>query len=139
MQIPVVIHKDENSVYGVSVPDVAGCFSWGNTIDAALKNVKEAVYAHVQALLAEGMAVHIGPSRIEDLAGNPDYANGIWALVPIDLSKFDTRPERINVSLPRFVLNKIDSYAQSRHETRSGLLARAALQLIDTESKATEP
>ncbi len=139
MEIPVVIHKDENSVYGVSVPDVPGCFSWGDTVDAALMNVKEAVYAHVQALVSEGLPVNIGRSRIEDLADNPDYANGIWALVSLDLSKFDTRPERINVSIPRFVLNKIDNYAQSRHETRSGLLARAALQLIDTESKATEP
>ena len=44
--------------------------------------------------------------------------------------------ERINISLPRFVVGKIDRYEASRHETRSGLLARAVLQLIDTESKA---
>ena len=59
-------------------------------------------------------------------------------MVNLDLDKLDSKPERINISLPRFVLSKIDRYADARHETRSGLLSRAALQLIDAESKALE-
>ena len=27
MRYPIVIHKDENSSYGVTVPDLPGCFS----------------------------------------------------------------------------------------------------------------
>ena len=36
MFIPVAIHKDEGSVFGVSVPDVPGCFSYGDTVEDAL-------------------------------------------------------------------------------------------------------
>ena len=54
MEIPVAIHKDENSVYGVIVPDVPGCFSWGDSIEDAMQNTREAIYSHVQAMLAEG-------------------------------------------------------------------------------------
>jgi metal-responsive CopG/Arc/MetJ family transcriptional regulator len=53
----------------------------------------------------------------------------------VDLAQLDKKPERINVSIPRFVLRKIDSFADARHETRSGFLSRAALSLIAAESK----
>lgn len=130
MEFPIAIHKDEGSVYGVTVPDVPGAFSWGETIDHAIKNTQEAIYAHVEFLIEEGQDVSLSPSSIEDLIGNPDYEGAIWAFVEVDLSKLDSRPERINISLPRFVLHKIDSYVQARHETRSGFLARVALEAI---------
>jgi len=136
MDIPVVIFKDEGSVYGVNVPDIKGVHSWGDTVEDALKNVKEAITSHIETLLELGESVEISQSKIGEMRGNPEHAGGIWALVSLDLDKLDSKPERINISLPRFVLGKIDRYAASRHETRSGLLSRAVLQLIDTESKA---
>lgn len=139
MDIPVVIFKDEGSVYGVNVPDIHGVHSWGESVEEALRNVKEAIIGHVETLLELGEPVEITQSKIEALQAQPEYAGGIWALVDIDLSKLDRKPERINISLPRFVLNKIDHYAASRNETRSGLLSRAALQLIAAESKLPEP
>jgi predicted RNase H-like HicB family nuclease len=139
MNIPVVIFKDEGSVYGVNVPDIKGCHSWGETVEDALQNVKVAITSHIETLLALGEPVEITQSKIEALQKNPEYKGGIWALVELDLDKLDSKPERINISLPRFVLSKIDRYADARHETRSGLLARAALHLIDAESKSLEP
>ncbi len=133
MELPVAIHKDVGSVYGVTVPDVPGCFSWGDTIAEALHNVKDAIYGHFEALAETGESLEIGPSQIEDLIGSEEFVGAIWALVDVDASKLDTKPERINISLPRFVLQKIDAYASSRHETRSGLLSRAALDLIARE------
>lgn len=135
MEIPVVIHKDAGSTYGVTVPDIPGCHSWGDTIDDAMKNSKEAIYGHIQTLLELGEPVEITHSAIEDLVGNKEYAGGIWALVDVDLSKLDSKPERINISIPRFVLNRIDEYVQKRHETRSGFLSRAALQAIADDQK----
>lgn len=136
MDIPVVIQKDDGTVYGVSVPDIPGCHSWGDTIDDAMKNVREAIYGHIETLLEIGEKVKIVSSTIEQLAKNPDYIGGIWALVDVDFSKLDTKPERINVSIPRFVLKKIDSYVEQRHETRSGFLSRAALNTIAEEAEA---
>lgn len=135
MEFPVIIHKDESSVYGVTVPDVKGCHSWGDTIEEALRNTKEAVHSHIEVLLEEGMPFSATPSRIEDLMTSPDYVGGIWALVDVDLSKLDAKPERINISIPRFVLSKIDTFTGGRHETRSGFLARAALRVIADETK----
>ena len=35
MRYPIVIHKDPESCYGVTVPDLPGCFSAGNTVEEA--------------------------------------------------------------------------------------------------------
>lgn len=139
MDTPVVIFKDEGSVYGVNVPNIKGVHSWGDTVEDALKNVREAITSHIETLLELGEPVEIEQRRIEDLQNAPEYQGGVWALVEIDLEKLDSKPERINISLPRFVLSKIDRYVDTRHETRSGLLARAALRLIDAEAKTLEP
>lgn len=135
MDIPVLIYKDEASVYGVNVPTIKGVHSWGDTIDDALSNVKKAIASHIETLLELNEPVEIAQTKIEALQGNPDYAGGIWALVSVDLTMLDSKPERINISVPRFLLAKIDKYADERHETRSGLMTRAALQLIEKESQ----
>lgn len=139
MEIPVAIFKDKGSVYGVNVPDIKGCYSWGETIDEALKNAKAAIYSHVETLNELGEQVEITQSKIELLSQEEVYAGAVWALVDIELEKLDSKPERINVSLPRFVLSKIDDFAKAKHETRSGFLSRAALQVIAAEKKTPEP
>jgi len=137
MKFPVAIHKDDGTDYGVIVPDFPGCHSWGETIEQALSNTVEAVEAWVESSVENGDTVDFKPSSIEALRGNPDYDNAIWAMVDIDPTTFDMKPERVNISLPRFVLAQIDHYAESHRETRSGFLVRAALETIRDESTAS--
>lgn len=136
MEFPIAVHKDEGSVYGVIVPDVAGCHSWGETFDEALRRTKKAIELHVSTLVEHEKDVNIAVSTLEDLHKRKEYAGAAWAFVDIDLSKFDTQPERVNISLPRFVLRKIDAFADRRKETRSGFLARVALEAIRREDEA---
>ena len=42
MRFPVVLHSDDGIRFGVTVPDLPGCFSAGDTFDAALDSVVEA-------------------------------------------------------------------------------------------------
>ena len=127
MQLPIAIHKDDGSVYGVTVPDVPGCYSFGETVEEAISNAREAIYGHLETLLEIGEKQEIKESSIESLVVTPDFSGAIWAMVDVDLSKVDPTPERVNISLPRFVLSKIDSYTKAKHESRSGFLARAAM------------
>lgn len=137
MELPLAIHKDKDSTYGVTIPDVAGCYSWGDTIDDAIRNARDAVYSHFEAMAAEsGGMGELTSSTIEQLATQEEFSGAIWALVEIDISRLDSQPTRINISVPRFVLKKIDTYADARHESRSGFIARAALALIADETAA---
>ena len=81
MDIPIVIHKDAESTYGATVPDIPGCYSHGDTIDEAITNAKEAIYNHITISLELNEPVSIATSKIENLIQDPEHAGGIWALV----------------------------------------------------------
>ena len=55
MRYSIVIHKDEKSSYGVTVPDLPGCFSGGETLEGAYSAAEEAIVGHIRTLLTEGM------------------------------------------------------------------------------------
>jgi len=129
VRYPAVIHKEKGSDYGVSVPDLPGCFSAGRTMQEALESAREAVAAHLEGVLLDGDRVP-PPTSIDAHQGNPDYAGGVWALVPIELGKFSGRAKRINITLPERALAELDSCAKILGETRSGFLLRAALEFI---------
>ena len=131
MRYPVVIHKDEASDYGVTVPDLPGCFTAGDTIDDALQQAVEAIECHVEGLLLDGEPIP-APQPIEAHRQNPDYADGLWAFVTVDLSKLSGKAKRINITLPERLVTVMDRYASAHGETRSGLIAQAAMEYIAT-------
>ena len=47
MDIPILIQKREGSRYGVTVPDIPGCVTTGETVDKAMSNATKAIYGHV--------------------------------------------------------------------------------------------
>ena len=129
MRYPVVIHKDPDSDYGVTVPDLPGCFSAGDTLDEALQEVVEAIECHIEGLLMDEEPVPL-PETVEYHQANPDYAEGVWAIVVVDISKLSGKTKRVNVTLPERVLTLMDKYATEHGETRSGLIAQAAIEYI---------
>jgi predicted RNase H-like HicB family nuclease len=129
MRYPVVIHKDPESDYGVTVPDLPGCFSAGASMDEALEEAVEAIETHLEGLLLDGEPIP-APKAIKDHQANPDYADGVWALVTVDVTKLSGKTRRINITLPERVLNVMDKYASEHGGTRSGLIAEAAIEYI---------
>lgn len=125
MRFPVVLHSDDGIRFGVTVPDLPGCFSAGDTFDEALDSVLEAIDLHLEGLTEDGADIPV-PRPVAEHRGNPDYAGGVWAVVEVNVSRFEGRAEKINITLPRRLLAKIDSYAKAHGETRSGFLAEAA-------------
>ncbi len=133
MLYTLAIHKDEGTSYGVTVPDVPGCFSYGDSMEEAIANAKQAIIGHIETLLELGEPVDFKATPIDTLKARDEYKDAAWGFVEIDLSALDSKPERVNISLPKFVLNRIDQYVTNHHETRSGFLARAALNTLANE------
>lgn len=133
MKYPVVIHKDKHSDYGVSVPDLPGCVSAGSTLDEALAMVREAIELHLEGMIEDGGVVPLA-TPIDQLQHDPDYAGGTWAIVDVDESTLRVGVKRVAITMPERVLDAIDRYAEEHGETRSGLLARAAVCYIGREA-----
>lgn len=134
MKFPLVLHKDPDSDYGVTVPDVPGCFSAGATVAEALENVKEALALHFEGLVADGEALPQA-QQIDVHIGNPDFAGGVWAVVEFDVTPYLGKAVRFNATLPENLLQRIDERVSkdARYASRSGFLATAALrELSDT-------
>ncbi len=139
MRYPVVLHKDLDSDYGVTVPDLPGCFSAGETIDEALAEVVEAIECHIEGhiegLLIDGEPVP-SPTSIETHRDDPHYADGVWALVTIDLSKLSGKTTQVDVTVPERLLALVDQYAAQQGETRSGVMAQATLEYLAAHTQA---
>lgn len=58
MLYPIAIELgDETYAYGVTIPDIVGCFSAGDTMEEALKNVREAIELHLEGLVEDGLEI----------------------------------------------------------------------------------
>ena len=57
MEYTVIVHTAEEGGYWVEVPALPGCFSQGETIEAALVNVREAIELHIESLQEEGQDI----------------------------------------------------------------------------------
>ena len=81
---PIVIHKDPDTDYCVTVPDLPGCITAGDTLDDAQNQALEAIQCHIEGMLLDGESI----PEAKDIAyhqNNPDYAGGTWKSVAIIL------------------------------------------------------
>src|ERR1700722_1805061 len=128
MRYPIAIEPgDETTAFGVVVPDLPGCFSAGDSLDAAFPGAEEAAAAWIDAALDAGEAIP-APSSLETLRQNPSYAGWMLGVITLDPALFDDTIERVNISLPRRVLKRLDAWASSAGESRSGFIAQLTLE-----------
>ena len=92
---------------------------------------KEAAYFHIDGMIEDGMFDDLKASNIQDLQGQEDFKDAVWLLLEIDPAKISQQQTRFNVSWPQYLLDRVDEYTAVHHETRSGFLAKAALNLIN--------
>lgn len=57
MEYKVIVHRAEEGGYWAEVPALPGCYSQGESIEETIRNVREAIEAHLEALREEGEEV----------------------------------------------------------------------------------
>lgn len=125
MRYPVMIEAGtDTTAWGVVVPDLPGCFSAGDTLDEAMAAVEEAAAAWIDSALDAGRVI---PRPSSAQAASADYAGWIMAFISIDPSLLDDTVERVNITLPKRVLARIDAKAKEAGESRSSFIAHMAV------------
>ena len=118
MKYAIFLEKDTNSDYGVTVPDLPGCFSAGSTIEEALDNAQEAILTHIEGLLLDNeMIPH--PSSIEVLKNSYSSPEYFWSLVPVDIGSLSKNVKRVNITISDNILSKIDAFTKQEGDRKS--------------------
>jgi len=128
MKYPIAIEMGgPKKSWGVVVPDLPGCFSAADSgIDEAIENAKEAIELWIEVVLDKEMEIP-RPSMISDLQKKKEYKGWIWAVAEVDPALLSDEIERINITLPKRVLSRLDAKAKKAGESRSGFIAHLAL------------
>lgn len=131
MIYPAYVHiGDDKHAHGVTLPDFDGCFTAADNYSDIPACIQEAIELHFEGEDFELPA----PSDIKDLEATGNYKGGVWMLIDVDISKLESRPMRLNVSLPSYIVKKMDSFASEHHLTRSALIVKATEKYLDSHS-----
>ncbi|WP_353205618.1 type II toxin-antitoxin system HicB family antitoxin [Sphingomonas sp.] len=131
MRYPIAIEPgDDTTAFGVVVPDLPGCFSAGDTLDEAIAGAEEAAAAWIDATLDAGLAIPRA-SSLDTLRLDPQFAGWSFGVITLDVALFEDTIERVNVTLPRRVLKRLDAMARAAGESRSSYIAQMTLEMPD--------
>lgn len=128
MKYPIAIEPgSEKNAWGVVVPDLPGCFSAADSgLDEAIDQAKEAIELWIEMALDGGQIIP-KPSSLRELQKKKEFKGWAWAIVEIDPALLSDEIERINITLPKKVLARLDAKAKKAGENRSAFIAHLAL------------
>ncbi|WP_231635471.1 type II toxin-antitoxin system HicB family antitoxin [Novosphingobium sp. ST904] len=116
-----IMEQDGDSAYGVTFPDLPGCFSAADTAEEILPNACEALELWFDD------QDEVEPSRLDQIKAAAAEALGAGAtIIAVPRIVNDHRVARVNLSLERGILDAIDKAAAERRLTRSAFVAQAA-------------
>ncbi|MEA9390983.1 type II toxin-antitoxin system HicB family antitoxin [Acerihabitans sp. TG2] len=136
MKYPIYLHQANDGTFSGFVPDVVGCYFAGDTIDDAITDAANALDTYFVYMSEKGNA----PAEAKTIAAHiddEDCTGGSWAYVDIDLTKYDGRATKLNITLPQFLLARIDDFVNEHREyhSRSGFLAELARRELAKHSQ----
>lgn len=132
MRYVAMVHKEEDTGYGVSFPDFPGCIAAGDTLTGALVDAANALAFHVTGMREDEEPVP-APRELDEIVADPELAEdregAFLTLVPLIEDRGVSK--RVNISLDPGLLEAIDEAAKDRGMTRSNFLASAARQVLE--------
>ena len=131
MQYPIAIEwGDESTAIGIQIPDIPGAATAGDTFEDAYNAAIEIAHILLEEMASQGQAVPI-PSSARTHRGHPDYADMGWGMLEIDITPYMGKTEKVNVTLPGYVIQRIDRYVREHNvKSRSSFLADAAMEKL---------
>jgi predicted RNase H-like HicB family nuclease/metal-responsive CopG/Arc/MetJ family transcriptional regulator len=127
-QYIALIHKDPDSDYGVSFPDLPGCVTAGLDLDDARSMAEEALALHLAGMAEDEQPIPES-SSLEAVMSERENRDAVAILVKAPPAM--TKAVRINMTMPANELDEIDRFAAENGYTRSGFLLHAAKKAID--------
>ena len=130
---PAVLERDEDGVFGVRFPDFPGCVAAAVDQQQAIAKAHEALANAVQSV-AERDGALPAPTPFEDVETPEDI--DVVAIIAVGVTP-PNPSERVNVYLPKNLIERIDARAEDMGMSRSSLIGFALSRLLsdDMESR----
>jgi predicted RNase H-like HicB family nuclease len=125
------VYKDPHSSFGVSFPDLPGCYGAGETHDEAIRNAKISLREYALALADEGDNMP-KPRTHGELASDVSEAiemDSAAFIIEVPLLTVGSK-KRVNVSMDDRVLAAIDKACELTGLNRSAFLSNVALNWL---------
>ncbi len=87
-----------------------------------MTNAEEAASLWIDTALDSGAVIPTA-SVLSDLHRDPHYQGWTFGVITVDPALLDDTTERVNVTLSRRVLKRLDAQARAAGESRSGYIA----------------
>jgi predicted RNase H-like HicB family nuclease len=126
-QYIALIHKDPESDYGVSFPDLPGCVTAGVDLDDARRMAEEALALHLAGMAEDDEPIP-EPSLLEAVMADRENRDAVAILVKAPPAT--AKAVRVNMTVPEDELERIDKFAAEHGMTRSGFLLYAAKKAL---------
>ena len=127
---PAMLEPTNDGV-GVSFPDLPGCVSFGVDVDDALLSAHEALSLHLEGMAEDGERfpdpAPLGDRIFSELNGELMKARGSWAQVTAEAPD---EGERVNVYLPKSLLERADIWAAKAGMNRSQFVVYALKSIM---------
>ena len=132
-----VVHKDPDSDYGVSFPEVTTIVTAGSTLEEAAAMAHEALSAHLLWMDDDGDP---RPERrgLDWVKAHEDAEDAV-AFLAVPAPPRPQRQVRINITIDPAILDRIDRAASAQGTSRSGFLSAAALAAMKPPRRAGKP
>jgi predicted RNase H-like HicB family nuclease len=128
-----IVHKDDDSSFGVHFPDLTGCFSSGETEDEAFENAQTALrmYAEDGNELPEARKIS---TLLRDKEVRSELNEGGFLIsVPLVLAD---RKHRYNLMLDKALVSGVDHAAKIAGTNRSEFVAQAIARQLKANTGA---
>ncbi len=131
---PAIVEPAGDGGYGVFFPDLPGCTSGGDTLQAAASAAEEGLRLYIRDMIEDKEALP-EPSVLDAIEIDPDVTVAAVVLVRAETPG---RAVRVNVSFDEGLLAAIDTTAKSCNMNRSAFLAFAANDCITRHARRDE-
>ena len=129
---PAVLERDEDGVFGVWFPDFPGCVAAAVDQQQAIAKAHEALEHAVQSV-AERDGALPAPTAFEDVE-TPEEID-VVAVIAVGVTP-PNPSERVNVYLPKNLIERIDARAEDMGMSRSSLIGFALSRLLSDDVDA---
>lgn len=131
MRYPICIEwGDDTTAVGIQIPDIPGAITAGDTFEEAYSAAVEISHIMLEEIAARGDSIPL-PSPTARHRNDPDFAGMGWGMLEVDITPYLGKTEKVNVTLPGFVIQQIDRFVREHNvKSRSSFLADAAMEKL---------